>query len=144
MLAQRPAPMQRELPENVTNIAYRLMRSRDIPVDNLGYASKFTRSMQYTYWGCRTNDGNRTVILLHPCFANSSARWRPIPEPAPVISAALPSTFMIAAAPSEWSTLQSSSRRVHDAYAGGSVALSQMTNVHLVTAAARIRTHVQT
>lgn len=35
-----------------------------------------------------------TVSLLQPCFASSSARCRPMPEPAPVISAAVPSTFM--------------------------------------------------
>ena len=36
----------------------------------------------------------RTVILLQPCFASARARCRPMPDPAPVIKAALPPTFI--------------------------------------------------
>ena len=37
----------------------------------------------------------RTVIRLQPCCANARARCRPIPEPAPVIKAAVPATFIV-------------------------------------------------
>lgn len=59
----------------------------------------------------------RTVILLQPCFASARARCRPMPDPAPVIRAALPPTFMMqhrtkvsATALGQYCTLVKSSR----------------------------------
>ena len=90
----------------VTKKLYRLLRAGNIQIYHLRAkesdserrgahtACVILHKRSFHQWVIQRKSHRCTVILLHPWFASARARCRPMPDPAPVINAALPSTFI--------------------------------------------------